>query len=337
MSHVHVIAEAGTNHGGSLETAKKLIDAAAKAGADSVKFQLIYPEGLYLPRFYENGVYVENEVFSQREASMLSDDEYRELARYALQKGLPLSASVFDRRGIDLLDELDVPYFKIASCDLNDSPLLMRAAERGRKMIVSTGMATLDEIARAVRDIRRTGNEDIVLMHCVSVYPATMAQMNLSFVETLKDSFGLPVGLSDHTETSLASAMAAALGVAWIEKHFTLDRSAEGFDHAYAMEPDSFVAFVSDVREAEAACEARDEKVGAAEALIKGRARRGLYAARDLAEGEALAEEDVLIVRPESSLAPNDLEKIVGRKLVKGVRQYEALSPGLFGGEAGQR
>jgi sialic acid synthase SpsE len=325
-SNVHVIAEAGTNHGGNLEVAKQLVDIAIAAGANSVKFQMIYPEGLYLPKFFQDGQYVDNEVFQKRAASMLSDNDYRHLGLYCQAQEIGFSASVFDRRGLDLLDELGASYIKIASCDLNHSRLLIEAAERGKLLILSTGMATLGEIDRAVTDIVATGNTNIVLMHCVSVYPCPTEKMNLSFLKTLQQAFGFPVGLSDHTENSLASAIAISMGVTWIEKHFTYDRTAEGFDHVYAMEPEAFTDFICDLRSAEAACHKPDKKLGIDETIVKGRARRALYAARDLSIGEVLTESDVLIVRPEGSLTPNDLPLVLGKSVKQPIHHYQPLS-----------
>ena len=326
MNPIHIIAEAGTNHNASRQTAENLIDAAAEAGADSVKFQIIYPEGLYVPKLRQNGHFEENAVLATRRAGMLADDDYRALASYSRQRGIPLSASVFDRRSLELLNELNPPYIKIASCDLNNSPLLKQAAECGRKLIVSTGMATLGEIERAVSDIVITGNHDLVLMHCVSVYPCQARQMNLGFLQVLKMAFGFPIGLSDHTESSLAASAAVALGVAWIEKHFTLDRKSPGFDHAYAMEPAALQQFVQDVRDVTEALQPAGTKVGEAEAKVKARARRALYAARDIAPGETLNERDILVVRPEGPLAPNDLPRVVGRPSRRAVQQYEPLT-----------
>lgn len=330
MQEIHIIGEAGTNHNGIFETAKTLVNVAAGAGANSVKFQMIYPDGLYLRRLFQDGQYIDNEVFQKRLASMLSDDDYRNLAAYCKAKGIGFSASVFDRRGIDLLDELDVGFFKIASCDLNNSRLLIEAAERGRRLVISTGMASLGEIERAVSDMVATGNTDIVLMHCVSVYPCPTERMNLSFLDVLKRAFGFPVGLSDHTENSLSGAIAIAMGAKWVEKHFTLDREAEGFDHAYAMEPVDFAQFVGDMRSAAEACRRQSVKVQSDEAGVKIRARRGLHAARDIQEGEVLRETDVLVVRPEGPLSPNDLPLVLGRTAKCLIHQYETLSLDMF-------
>jgi len=323
---IHLIAEAGTNHNGSVETGRRLIAAAAAAGADSVKFQMIFPDGLYLPRLYENGRYRESEVYAARCATALTPDQFRELADACREADLPFSASVFDRTGAALLDELDAPYIKVASCDLNNSPLLRAAADTGRLILLSTGMSTLAEIERAVRDVQAAGNRRLVLMHCVSVYPCPTGLMNLGFLDTLRSQFGLPVGLSDHTESSLAAAIAVAKGVSWIEKHMTLDRSLPGFDHAYAMEPESLAAFVADVRTAAEACAPQPAKVSPQEQQVRARARRGLYAARDITVGETITEADVLIVRPEGPLPPNALPAVCGRVTTRPIRQYEALT-----------
>jgi sialic acid synthase SpsE len=330
MNEIHIIAEAGTNHNGRRETAERLVDAAVESGADSVKFQIIYPEGLYVSKLYKDGRLEDNEVIAARRAGMLGDEDYRRLAEYCRRVAVPMSASVFDARGIALLDELDPPYIKIASCDLNNSYLLKKAAERGRKLIVSTGMSTLGDVERAVEDIVATGHEDIVLMHCVSVYPCPTARMNLSFIETLKTAFGFPVGLSDHTEQSLAAAAAVAMGVTWIEKHFTLDRGAPGFDHAYAMEPSGLKQYVEDVRGVSQACSRRPCKLGEAESNVRRRARRSLYAARDIAPGEKIQDDDVLVVRPEGPLRPNDLTRLVGRVARRGIQRYEPFTRNVF-------
>jgi sialic acid synthase SpsE len=327
---VHLIAEAGTNHNGSLRTAMELIDAAVTAAAQSVKFQMIFPEGLYLPVEQQNGRMVESAVFRRRSQTALAPDDFRRLAAYCREQEIAFSASVFDQVGISLLDELDAPYIKIASCDLNNSPLLRAAARTGRRLIISTGMSTLEEIERAVRDVEQTGNQDMVLMHCVSAYPCPTAQMNMGFLDVLADRFGYPVGLSDHTEQSLAAAIAVAKGASWIEKHLTLDRAAEGFDHAYAMQPAMFIAYTNDVRTSQGACRRRIEKLAPAERDVITRARRGLYASRDLAIGEVLRESDILIVRPQGPLGPNDIEKVVNRPVQQPIRKYDALTESQF-------
>lgn len=325
-SSVHVIAEAGTNHGGSLTVAKRLIDVAREAGADSVKFQIIYPEGLYLPQIWEGDQVSENEVFRLREAARLPDPNYDDLFSHATQAQIPLSASVFDERGLELLERADPPYVKIASCDLNNYPFLKNVARTKRKLVISTGMATAAEVDLAVETLTEAGNENLVLLHCVSIYPAPTEIMGLSAIAFMRERYGFPVGLSDHTETSLAAAIAVAEGATWLEKHFTLDRSLQGFDHAYAMEPEGLQRYVEDVRVCEKALVPPSLKVSEAEQDVRKRARRGLYAARDLIIGDALAEEDILIVRPEGPLTPGDLDSVLGRTLSSSLKRYQPLS-----------
>ncbi|MEC9092972.1 MAG: N-acetylneuraminate synthase family protein [Planctomycetota bacterium] len=334
MSNLHIIAEAGTNHNASSKTAKKLIDVAVESGADSVKFQIIYPEGLYVSKIYQDGVCRENEVIAIRRAGMLQDEDYLELATYSEQKGMPLSASVFCEKGLSLLDRLEPPYIKIASCDLNNSLLLHKAAELGHKLIVSTGMASLKEIEQAVKEITANGFNDLVLMHCVSVYPCPTGQMNLGFLQTLKQEFGFPIGLSDHTENSLAAAVAVSMGVSWIEKHYTLDRSSEGFDHAYAMEPDMLKQYIMDVRMVEQACRSPVAKVGESESNVKIRARRGLYASRDIGAGEVISIDDVVALRPESEFSPQQAGVVIGKVAGCDIKQFEGFSASALKGTA---
>lgn len=322
-SRVHVIAEAGTTHEGSLDRAIASVDDAAAAGADSVKFQIIHPEGLYLP---EDPAGPPNAVLARRRRQVLPPEAWRAIADRARARSIPMSASVFDVAGIRLLEALDPPYVKIASCDLNHHRLLRAAGAVGRRIVLSTGMATLPEIERAVAAVLETGNERIVLMHCVSAYPAALETMNLGFITTLRKAFGLPVGLSDHTETSHAASMAIALGATWIEKHFTWDRGAEGFDHAYAMEPEGLRAFIADVRAAESAMCEPPEKIHGSEAEVKPRARRGVYAARPLPTGHVITDDDLVVVRPEGQIAAEDAERLVGRVVKREMRSFEALA-----------
>jgi sialic acid synthase SpsE len=330
MTSVHVIAEAGTNHNGSVATACRLVDIARLAGADSVKFQLLDPASLYVPRLFKDGRFEAWDVFERRQRSALSDDDYRRIEAYARQAGIPFSCSVFGVAGCTLLRSLDAPYVKIASTDLNYQRLVQEAAETGLRVILSTGMSSLSEVEATVKAFEETGSRRLVLMHCVSVYPCPPERANLSFITEL-GQFGYPVGYSDHTESSGCSMMAVALGATWIEKHFTYDRSAEGFDHAYAMEPEQMAAFVRDIRLAEQACSTRDPKVGEAEKQVMARARRGLYAAREMKPGETLAERDVLVVRPPNAFTPNDVGSLIGRVVSRPIQRHQPLDPSVFG------
>lgn len=328
---IHLIAEAGTNHNGSVAVGKKLIRKAAHAGADSVKFQMIFPDGLYLPvEHLGGGVTQPSAVFAKRQATALDLNGFRELAAYCRELRVGFSASVFDQQGIDLLVELDAPYIKIASCDLNNSPLIMRAAAAGKPLVISTGMSQLDEIKRAIDDARSAGAGDIVLMHCVSIYPCPTQQANVSFLDTLAAQFDVALGYSDHTESSIAAAIAVSNGVRWIEKHITLDRDDEGFDHTYAMEPPMFAAYAADVTAAYHATRPPVEKVGDAECEVRRRARRGLYAAHRIESGQTIGQDDVLIVRPEAALAPNQIFELIGGTATQPIEKYQPLELGMI-------
>jgi sialic acid synthase SpsE len=323
----HIIAEAGTNHNGSEAKAKELIDVARRAGADSVKFQIINPWGLYLPGQYSYGHYDIKKVIEIRQSTVLSDDTYRGLAKYATQTGIAFSSSVFDKEGLDLLVSLNPPYIKIASCDLNNIRFLKQVMERGTKVVLSTGMSSLQDIEKTIKALEPTGNlKNLVLLHCVSVYPAKTEQANLTFITTLKNKFGVEVGFSDHTGESIAACMALALGATWFEKHFTTDRTQEGFDHAYAMEEEGFAKYVADIRAAEEALKPKDEKISDAERYTRKRARRSLYAARDIQAGQVITDDDVLVVRPEGIMNADDIDLIVGKTAAVALKQHEPFS-----------
>ena len=327
MSSLHIIAEAGTNHNGDFQTALELVRKAKEAGADSIKFQIIYPETLYAEKVFKDGVPEDNPVIKQRQQAMLTDDRYRDLAAYCNEQGIGFSASVFDTHGVDLLCELDVPYIKIASTDLNHLSLLRYAATSGKKLVISTGLSTMDEILRSVDEVERAGCRDLVLMHCISVYPSSLSLANLQFIDQLKEKLTWPIGFSDHSPDSLAAVIALSKGCTWFEKHITLDKTQEGFDHNYALEPDEFTQFVRDLYDAAEACAYHEEKLSDAEKQVSQRARRSLYAARDIAAGEVLKEEDITVVRPSGYFSAADIDKLVGRRLSRDIKKYENLTP----------
>lgn len=329
-SKIHVIAEAGNNHNGDVATGKALIDVARNAGADSVKFQMIIPEGLYVPELVTSAGREPNPIIATRRKSMLTAAQYTELRDHCRAAGIQFSASVFDREGLDLLAKLDAPYIKIASTDLNNVRLLRQAAALGRRLVVSTGLSTLQDVERAVATIAAAGNPPLVLLHCVSVYPAATRLMNLAFIDTLRDAFGVEVGLSDHTESDVVAAAAVAKGVTWIEKHFTLDRTQEGFDHGYAMEPDAFATYVRSIRDVEAALQPREHKLSEPEMNVQARARRGIYYARDVKAGETLGPDDVTVVRPPSAFGAEAIDAVVGRTITRDRSRFEPVAPTDF-------
>ena len=250
----YVIAEAGANHNRDLTMAKQLIDVAAEAGADAVKFQTYTGKDLYsskTPRFE----YLDDERSPQEllDAIALPREWQPELAEHAQHRGIVFFSSPFDREAVDGLVEVGVPALKIASFELVDLPLISYAAQTGIPLILSTGMATYGEIEDALGAAAQTGNDQVALLRCASVYPAEPEIMNLRAMATMRDAFGVPVGLSDHTRGIAVAAAAAALGAELVEKHFTLSRELDGPDHPFAVEPEELEAMVTGIREAEAA------------------------------------------------------------------------------------
>lgn len=322
----HVIAEAGTNNNGSLPKAMKLVDIAHRAGAHSVKFQIINTWGLYLPGKYDYGHYNIEDVIKIRQQGEMSDEEYAALSSYASQIGIPFSASVFDSNGLKLLTSFKPQYIKIASSDLNNVRFLKEVSSYGIKMVISTGMSTLADVENTVNHITRTGFNDIVLLHCVSVYPAKTEQTNLQFITTLKNEFGFEVGFSDHTPTSHAACMALTLGATWFEKHFTEDKMQKGLDHAYALEEHELKAYVDDLKSAFVALTPNNNKISDNEFYTRKRARRSLYASRDLTAGHILENEDVLCVRPENVMQADEIDLLIGHELKNDIKKHEPFT-----------
>lgn len=325
-AHAHIIAEAGVNHNGSLDNAKLLIDVAAEAKADSVKFQIINPYGLYLPGQYNYGHYDIAKVIENRFSTVLTDEEYELLNEYCNQKDIEFSASIFDDQGLSLLKSFNPKYIKIASCDLTNIRLLRSVANTGIKMILSTGMSTLQEIEKTLTELDKIGYHDIVLLHCVSIYPCPLEKTNLQFIKTLQNKFGYDVGLSDHTRTNEAAVVAYAMGCRWFEKHFTYDNDLPGFDHKHAQNEDEFKSYVKSLREIEISLSQKEEKLTSPEKYTAERARRSLYASRDIKQGEVIKDEDVLCVRPSAKMNPNQIDLIVGKKASINIKRYDPFS-----------
>ncbi|MBC2601073.1 N-acetylneuraminate synthase family protein [Puniceicoccus vermicola] len=329
---VHIIAEAGSNYNGSVELAKDLNTVAFDSGADSVKYQIIYPEGLYRQAKYHYGHYDISEVLRIRQEGVLSDEEWTEIFADAKQKGIPCSASAFDSKGLQLLETLNCPYLKIASSDLNNVRFLREAAAYGKTMVVSTGMSSLSDIENSVNVLSKEGieGEKLVLLHCVSAYPSLLQDTNLSFINTLKHAFGTAVGFSDHTLSSEAACAAVTLGATWIEKHFTTDRTLSGFDHKHAAEPKVMKEYVASIRAIEASLQYQPTKIGEAENYTRQRARRGLYAARDIPAGQTITDEDILIVRPQNQMPAESIDQIVGKPISAAVKANDPIEPHHF-------
>jgi N,N'-diacetyllegionaminate synthase len=312
-----VIAEAGANHNRDLSMAKELIDVAVGAGADAVKFQTYSAETLYskkTPRFsYLEGVSAKDTWDLIKEIE-LPREWQGELAAYAAKLGIFFLSTPFDHRAVDELAALDVPAYKIASFEIVDLPLISHAASKGRPMILSTGLATYEDIADALEACASAGNRDTILLQCASLYPAPPKRMNLRAMATLRHAFGVPTGLSDHSLGIHVATAAVAMGACVVEKHFTLNRSLPGPDHPFAVEPRELKEMVRHIREVEAAL-GDGLKLGPApeEQEMHQKARRSLVAARAIPKGAVIDRSMIAIKRPGYGIRPKLIEMLVGR------------------------
>lgn len=314
----YVIAEAGANHNRDLDTARRLIDVAAEAGADAVKFQTYTGKDLYstkTPRFEYLGELGDRPVHELLDELALPREWQPLLAEHARSVGIEFLSSPFDRDAVDELDALDVAAYKVASFEIVDLGLLEYIGSKGRPVILSTGMSSLGEIEQAIDAVTRSADVGVCLMQCASLYPAPPAVMNLRSIPMLASAFGCPVGLSDHTLGVHVAPAAVALGATILEKHFTLDRNSPGPDHPFAVEPDELCELVANVRDVEAALGDGQKHGPSAEESVEmyAKARRSLVAARDIPAGTALTADMITVKRPGTGIPPRLLDAVLGR------------------------
>lgn len=313
-----IIAEAGVNHNGDLDLALRLVDAAAEAGVGVVKFQTFKAERLVTPEAPKAEYQARATGSGESQYEMLrrlelSPEAHLRLIDHCRQRRVIFLSTPFDEQSADFLDEAGAPAFKTGSGELTNLPLLEHIARKGKPVLVSTGMAYLGEVEAAVQAIRRVGNEQIVLLHCVSNYPADPADANLRAMHTLQQAFGVPVGYSDHTVGLEVALAAAALGAAVIEKHFTLDRGLSGPDHQASIEPHELAALVRGIHTVEAALGDGRKIPARSEESTARVARRSLVAACDIPAGARLTEDHIAIRRPGTGLPPSLRPYLLGR------------------------
>jgi N,N'-diacetyllegionaminate synthase len=320
MASVFIIAEAGVNHNGSMDLALKLVDAAKESGADAVKFQTFQAE-LLATRSAHKAAYQERTTpdaesqFEMLRRLELDAAAHDKILQHCRKVGIQFLSSPFDEQSADLLESLDVPLFKVPSGEITNLPFLEHLARKRRPLIVSTGMSTLGEVEAAVHVMQAAGATELTLLHCVTEYPAPYDQINLRAMQTLRTAFGLPVGYSDHTPGIEIAIAATALGAEVIEKHFTLDRSLPGPDHAASLEPDELAEMIRSIRHVSAALGNGIKAPAACEVPNISVARKSVVAARELCSGHQLASEDLVIKRPGNGISPSLLPALIGRTL----------------------
>jgi len=327
---VMVIAEAGVNHNGDLRRALKMVDMAADAGADAVKFQcyqasrlisLSTPQADYQKQNTRSG----ESMLELMQRFELSPGALSQIADHCRDRGVLFSASVFDDQAPEILDRMAVPFFKIPSGEITNLPLLVQVARTFRPIVLSTGMSNLAEVAAAIETIHRAGNRDVAVLHCTSDYPCSAADVHLRAMTTLREAFGVPVGYSDHTLGYEVSCAAVAMGARILEKHFTLDKKLPGPDHAASLDPEELRVYIRAVRNVEAALGSPRKQPTAADERTAMVARKSLVASRDLPIGHRLRETDLSLKRPGTGLPPMMWDAVLGRTLNRPLVRDELL------------
>jgi len=320
----YVIAELSANHNGSLERALATIDEAQRCGADAVKLQTYTADTMTIdcdsPDFMINGgLWDGYKLYDLYKWAETPYEWHEALFAHARARGITIFSTPFDETAVDLLESLNAPAYKIASFEVVDLPLIRYVARTGKPMIMSTGMASESEIEEAVVSARDAGCRDMVLLHCISSYPAPLDQSNLRQIPELARRFGVAAGLSDHTMGTAAPVAAAALGACVIEKHFTLSRADKGPDSEFSLEPDDLERLCRDAKDAWLALGKAGFDRHEAEAGSKV-FRRSLYFVKDLPAGHLIGPEDIRRIRPGMGLAPKFYEEVVGRRLILPVK-----------------
>lgn len=331
----YVICELSGNHNGSLDRALELVDAAADTGCDAIKIQTYTADTITMdvdrPEFrIHGGLWDGRSLYELYEEAHTPFEWHEAIFERARKRGVTIFSSPFDETAIDLLADLDAPAYKIASCEIIDLPLIRYAAGKGKPLIISTGMANQDEMYAARDAALAAGAAGVILLHCVSSYPATIEDANVRTVADMAQRFGTPVGLSDHTPGIAASVAAVAMGASVIEKHFTLARADGGPDAAFSLEPNEFKALVDDSKNAwKALGRAHYDTLGSERGTLQ--FRRSLYVAADVKAGEPLTRANVRSIRPGNGLAPANLDAVLGKSATRDLVRGEPLAWDMVG------
>ena len=332
---VVIIAEAGVNHNGERGKAAKLIETAANAGADFVKFQT-FSAAKVTSRNAQKAEYQsknagedeDNSQYAMLESLELSDDDHHFLIDECKQNNIQFLSTAFDTDGIDYLDGLNLPFFKSPSGEITNFPYLKRLGEKGKPVILSTGMATLEEVKQSLDVLTEHGlaKSKITVLHCNTEYPTPMEDVNLKAMNTIERELKVNVGYSDHTLGIEVPIAAVARGASVIEKHFTLDRKLPGPDHRASLEPEELKAMVTSIRNIEKALSGHGEKKPSkSEIKNKAVARKSIYLARDISREEQITEEDLLPLRPGNGISPMEWNKVIGKNVLKDLPKGEQL------------
>ncbi len=331
----YIIAEIGANHNGDMELAKKLIESASNSGAHSAKFQSWGTSSLISKTEYkrkekfndgDGGKKHFGSLKKMVEKYHIDSDKHSLLKAYCDEFNIDFSSTPFSISEVDLLVSLNVPFLKIASMDINNFRLLRYAARQDKPLILSTGMATLSEIKKAVNLIEEEGNNEIILLHCISIYPPEFSDINLNNIQMLMDNFKYPVGFSDHSVGIEIPMAAVALGACVIEKHFTLDKSLPGWDHAVSAEPNDLEMICKYADNISKSLGSYDRKLTEAELIKKKDFRRSIVCSRDLKQGTILTDQDIDFKRPGDGIPADQEDIVIGKKLTRSYKEDDLIS-----------
>ena len=331
MNKTLIIAEAGVNHNGSIEMAKQLIDTAAIAGVDYVKFQTFKAEKLVTKEAkqaeYQQRNAADDSQYAMLKKLELSQAQHEELVSYCRQKGVRFLSTAFDLESIDYLHSVNLGLWKIPSGEITNYPYLKKIAQYGEPVIMSTGMCSMDDVEQAINVLLKNGltKEQITLLHCNTEYPTPMPDVNLRAMLQMKEKFGVRVGYSDHTKGIEVPIAAVALGAEVIEKHFTLDRNLPGPDHKASLEPNELKAMVDAIRNIEQALGNGQKQVSKSEEKNMAIARKSIVAAKDIKKGELLTENNLTTKRPGTGISPMCWEEVIGTKAIRDFEEDELI------------
>lgn len=327
---VFVIAEAGVNHNGSLELAKKLVDAAKDAGADCVKFQTFVSKNIVSKNAVKAEYQKQQTEPEESQQDMLkklelSFDEFVELNEYCKSKSIQFMSTAFDFDSIDFLDGLEMGTWKVPSGDITNLPYLIKIANLNKPVILSTGMSTMKDIRSAIKALKENGATELTVLHCTTEYPTPFEDVNLRAMNTIKEEFGVKVGYSDHTKGIEIPIAAVALGAIVIEKHFTLDRNLEGPDHKASLEPNELKAMVDSIRHIELALGNGMKQPAESEKKNMAVARKSIIASKDIKAGEIFTEGNLTVKRPGDGISPMRWFDIIGKPAPRDFEEDELI------------
>lgn len=330
MNKTLIIAEAGVNHNGKLELAKELVDAAKTAGADIIKFQTFISKNVVSRNAKKAEYQKKNQKNDESQLEMvqkleLSFSEFIELDHYCKHKGIEFMSTAFDFDSIDFLDGLEMDKWKIPSGEITNLPYLMKIASLKKPVILSTGMSTMEDIESAIKVLKDNGTGELTVLHCTTEYPTPFEDVNLKAMNTIKDTFGVKIGYSDHTKGIEVPIAAVALGATVIEKHFTLDRNMEGPDHKASLEPDELKAMVDSIRHIELALGNGMKQPAESEKKNMAIARKSIIASKDIKAGEFFTEENLTVKRPGDGISPMRWFEVIGKTATRDFEEDELI------------